>query len=117
CEFVRLFRPEEGRMGVTVTFSAVLELLKGGMIEIAQAEPYAPLHVRVPTGKRKVISDEASADADAQNQAALAQPAFPDEDELDDELEELSSTQEGETGGDPADADPADADADAADDG
>jgi segregation and condensation protein A len=45
-EFTQLFRPEEGRMGVTVTFSAILELLREGLIEIVQAEPYAPIHVR-----------------------------------------------------------------------
>ena len=45
-EFVRLFRPEEGRMGVTVTFVAILELVREGLIEIVQAEPFAPLHVR-----------------------------------------------------------------------
>ena len=45
-EFVQLFRTEEGRMGVTVTFVALLELLREGLIEVVQAEPYAPLHVR-----------------------------------------------------------------------
>ena len=45
-EFVALFRAEEGRMGVTVTFIAVLELLREGLIEIVQSEPYAPIHVR-----------------------------------------------------------------------
>jgi len=45
-EFTQLFRAEEGRMGVTVTFSAVLELLREGLIEIVQAEPFAPIHVR-----------------------------------------------------------------------
>lgn len=45
-EFTQLFRPEEGRMGVTVTFSAILELLREGLIEIVQAEPFAPIHVR-----------------------------------------------------------------------
>ena len=45
-EFVRLFRAEEGRMGVTVTFAALLELLREQLIEIVQAEPYRPLHVR-----------------------------------------------------------------------
>jgi len=45
-EFVHLFRPEEGRMGVTVTFSAILELLREGLIEIVQSEPFAPIHVR-----------------------------------------------------------------------
>jgi len=45
-EFVRLFHAEEGRMGVTVTFAALLELLREQLIEIVQAEPYQPLHVR-----------------------------------------------------------------------
>jgi len=45
-EFVRLFKPEEGRMGVTITFVAMLELLREGLIEIVQAEPFAPIHVR-----------------------------------------------------------------------
>jgi segregation and condensation protein A len=45
-EFARLFRPEEGRMGITVTFVAILELVREGLIDIVQAEPFAPLHVR-----------------------------------------------------------------------
>jgi segregation and condensation protein A len=45
-EFVDLFRPEEGRLGVCVTFAALLELLREGLIDVVQAEPYAPLHVR-----------------------------------------------------------------------
>jgi segregation and condensation protein A len=45
-DFVQLFRPEEGRMGVTVTFVAILELMREGLIDIVQTEPMAPLHVR-----------------------------------------------------------------------
>jgi segregation and condensation protein A len=44
--FVQLFRRAEGRMGVTVTFVAILELMREGLIDIVQAQPYAPLHVR-----------------------------------------------------------------------
>jgi segregation and condensation protein A len=51
-EFVRLFRAEEGRMGVTVTFVAVLELMREGLIDIVQAEPFAPLHVRLAAENR-----------------------------------------------------------------
>ena len=51
-EFVHLFRPEEGRMGVTVTFIAILELMREGLIEIVQAEAYAPIHVRSSAEKR-----------------------------------------------------------------
>jgi segregation and condensation protein A len=51
-EFVNLFRPEEGRMGVTVTFVAILELVREGLIDIVQTEAYAPLHVRSAQGAR-----------------------------------------------------------------
>ena len=54
-EFVQLFRPEEGRMGVTVTFVAILELLREGLIEIVQAEPYAPIHVRAGAPRRVTL--------------------------------------------------------------
>jgi segregation and condensation protein A len=45
-DFVSLFRPEEGRMGVTVTFVALLELMREGLIDVVQTELLAPLHVR-----------------------------------------------------------------------
>ncbi len=63
-DFVRLFRPEEGRRGVTVTFVAILELLREGLIEMAQAQPYAPLHVRLASPARhlQVAPDEAAND-------------------------------------------------------
>lgn len=44
--FVDLFDPNEGRMGVTVTFLAVLELMKESLIHVVQAEPFGPIHVR-----------------------------------------------------------------------
>jgi segregation and condensation protein A len=45
-EFDKLFDAEEGRMGVAVTFLALLELLRESVIELVQAEAYAPIHVR-----------------------------------------------------------------------
>ena len=45
-EFIRLFQAEEGRLGATVTFAAILELLREQLVEIVQAEPYQPLYVR-----------------------------------------------------------------------
>ncbi len=44
--FERLFSPEEGRLGVVVTFLATLELVKEQLIEIVQAETFGPIHVR-----------------------------------------------------------------------
>jgi segregation and condensation protein A len=46
AEFSKLFDPAEGRMGVAVTFLATLELLKEALIEVVQAEPFGPIHVR-----------------------------------------------------------------------
>lgn len=45
-EFKHLFRVEDGRAGVIVTFLALLELLRESMIELVQADNFAPLHVR-----------------------------------------------------------------------
>ena len=44
-EFSHLFDPAEGRMGVTVTFLAILELLKESLINVVQSEAYGPIHV------------------------------------------------------------------------
>lgn len=44
--FVSLFTLEEGRLGVVVTFMAVLELVKESLIELVQSEAFAPIHVR-----------------------------------------------------------------------
>jgi len=58
AEFRDLFDPAEGRMGVTVTFLALLELLKECLIELVQTEPYAPIHVRAATTKPVEDSDD-----------------------------------------------------------
>ena len=44
--FVALFRAEEGRLGVVVTFLAVMELIKESLVEIVQTEPFGPIHVK-----------------------------------------------------------------------
>lgn len=44
--FVELFSAEEGRLGVVVTFMAVLELIKESLVELVQNEPFAVIHVR-----------------------------------------------------------------------
>lgn len=45
-ELAALVDPREGRPGVVVTVLAVLELLKGTLIELVQTEPYGPVHLR-----------------------------------------------------------------------
>jgi segregation and condensation protein A len=69
-EFVNLFRPEEGRMGVTVTFVAILELVREGLIEIVQTEAYAPIHVRKGEGSRGL---RLAVDNDAIEQTEVAE--------------------------------------------
>ena len=52
--FNDLFDAKEGRMGVAVTFIAILELLKETVIEVVQSEEYAPLHIRAASSVRLV---------------------------------------------------------------
>jgi segregation and condensation protein A len=49
-EFAALFTAEEGRMGVVVTFLAILELIRESMLDIVQSEPFAPIHVKARGG-------------------------------------------------------------------
>ena len=44
--FVSLFSAEEGRLGVIVTFLAVMELIKESLVEIVQTDNFGPIHVK-----------------------------------------------------------------------
>lgn len=44
--FVALFSASEGRLGVVVTFLAVMELLKESLVEIVQTENFGPIHIK-----------------------------------------------------------------------
>lgn len=44
--FTNLFNPHEGRLGIVVTFLAMLELLKQSLIEFVQAAPFAPIYLK-----------------------------------------------------------------------
>jgi segregation and condensation protein A len=52
-EFKDLFDPQEGRMGIAVSFIALLELLRESVIELVQSEPYAPIHVRAASSSKE----------------------------------------------------------------
>lgn len=43
---VSLLMREEGRLGVVVTFLAIMELMKDSLIEIIQTEPFGPIHLK-----------------------------------------------------------------------
>ena len=61
--FSDLFDKEEGRMGVAVTFIAILELMRESVVEVVQSEAFAPLHVRAASTVRLVADDEEFADS------------------------------------------------------
>ncbi|MDP0562242.1 MAG: ScpA family protein [Candidatus Endonucleobacter sp. (ex Gigantidas childressi)] len=44
--FVALYRVKEGRLGVVVTFMAVMELVKESLIELTQSDDYCPIHLK-----------------------------------------------------------------------
>ena len=44
--FVALYRVDEGKLGVVVTFMAIMELIKESLIELVQSEPFGPIHVK-----------------------------------------------------------------------
>lgn len=67
--FSELFTPEEGRLGVVVTFLAMLELVKEKLIDIVQQETFGPIHVK--------------AKADAPSQLDESPTALTDLSELD----------------------------------
>ena len=47
-EFHRLFDPEEGRMGVVVSFLALMELTREQLVDMIQNEPYGQIYVKAP---------------------------------------------------------------------
>ena len=44
--FESLFEPEEGRLGVVVTFLSILELTKERLLDIVQEAPLAPIYIK-----------------------------------------------------------------------
>lgn len=57
--FVQLFSVEEGRLGVVVTFLAVMELIKESLLELVQTEAFGPIHVKARSAS---LVDTADAD-------------------------------------------------------
>ncbi len=44
--FVSLFTVKEGRLGVVVTFLAIMELIKESLVEVVQTDNFGPIHVK-----------------------------------------------------------------------
>ena len=53
-----LLRAEEGRLGVVVTFLAIMELIRESLVDFVQAEPFAPIHVRVGQNATQGLGDK-----------------------------------------------------------
>jgi segregation and condensation protein A len=73
-------------MGVTVTFVAILELVREGLIDIVQTEAYAPIHVRKAEGQRglKLAVDNDAHLGAAANESNIEGTATSYVDDLDD---------------------------------
>jgi segregation and condensation protein A len=53
-EFQHFFTAEEGRMGVVVTFLAIMELTREKVIDIIQNEPMGQIYLKAPEGAAQV---------------------------------------------------------------
>lgn len=74
--FVSLFQVEEGRLGVVVSFMAILELVKEGLIDLVQTESFADIHVRARIGESQgqaldLGDDDPAGEPDAYEEAAF----------------------------------------------
>jgi segregation and condensation protein A len=66
-EFHELFEPSRGRQVLVVTFIAMLELARERLLELTQAEAFAPIYVRLAF---QSVADVAAADAVAADAVA-----------------------------------------------
>ncbi len=64
CEFSTCFQPEDGRLGIVVTFLAILELCKESSIDIVQSAPYAPIYLKSRSSVMADGEDDVSAAED-----------------------------------------------------
>lgn len=66
--FVSLFSVTEGRLGVVVTFLAVLELIKESLVEIVQSEEFGPIHVKARVQAEVETEPEVEAQPEFENE-------------------------------------------------
>ena len=62
--FEELFDISEGRGGVVVTFSAILELLKQSLIEMVQTEAFGPIHVKAISSSEPESESESESESE-----------------------------------------------------
>jgi segregation and condensation protein A len=98
-DFPQLFQMHEGRMGVAVTFIAILELKREGLIEIVQNEAFAPIHIcgADPARFARVIEGTAEEVAEADGRLLADSIATDGVDEPHDETQDAAPDEETES--------------------
>lgn len=76
--FVSLFVVEEGRLGVVVSFMAILELVKEGLIDLVQTVSFADIHVRARIGDAQGNDLDLAELNDNEPEASGSEGAFDD---------------------------------------
>ena len=72
--FETLFDPVEGRLGVVVTFLAMLELAKEFLIEIVQEAPLAPIYLKARVQHAETMTDTTQEADDDDGESAYDMP-------------------------------------------
>lgn len=95
-EFSTLFKPEQGRLGVVVSFLAVLTLIKESLVDIQQAGPFAPIYLRArgshePDGGDDLDDDDDDGGEDPFEPPPEPEPELVSTDLLEDELDAVES--------------------------
>ena len=79
--FVALFTIEEGRLGVVVTFMAILEMVKEGVLSLVQTESFGPIHVKARAQEVEGEGYDLDLEEDGGRNDAFDLPPEPDEPE------------------------------------
>ncbi|WP_020409438.1 segregation and condensation protein A [Hahella ganghwensis] len=74
--FVDLFKAEEGKLGVVVTFLAILELVKESLVELVQTESFGEIHVRARGDKLDTDEPSEEGPSEGLDEGATAEGAF-----------------------------------------
>jgi segregation and condensation protein A len=64
-QFLQLFDPTEGRLGVVVTFLSILELAKERLVEIVQEQPLAAIYIRTLVSTESAVAFDTADAPDA----------------------------------------------------
>ena len=88
--FVSLFSYEEGRLGVVVTFLAILELVKESLVELVQSAPLGPIHVKARESAHEAGPEDDDLNPQDEDESAegayepVPPPVLAQQDEADD---------------------------------